>query len=64
METEGQNRTLGYGKWVKIQPLTLENITKLTTFEAILHAEIDQIWPLATEPQPKLDHWLQKSSQK
>ena len=31
---EGQNRTLDYGKWVKIIPLTL--------FEAILH-EIGQI---------------------
>ena len=43
-ETEGQNRMLGYGKWVKIKPLTLGNVTKLTTFEAILHA-IGQIWP-------------------
>ena len=34
-ETEGQNRDLGYGKWVKIKPLTIENVTKLTTFEAI-----------------------------
>ena len=43
-ETEGQNHTLGYEKWVKIKPLTIGNITKLTTFEAILH-EIGQIWP-------------------
>ena len=35
---------LDYGKWVKIKPLTLGNVTKLTTFEAILHA-IGQIWP-------------------
>ena len=41
---KGQNRTLDYGKWVKIKPLTMGNVTKLTTFEAILH-EIDQIWP-------------------
>ena len=78
-----KNRMLGYGKWVKIKPLTLGNVT-LTTFEAILHA-IGQIWPkschslrknggirskfaenisLATEDQPKLEHWLRKSSQK
>ena len=75
---------LGYGKWVKIKPFTLGNVTKLNTFEAILHA-IGQIWPkschslrknvgirskfadntsLATEYQPKLEHWLRKSSQK
>ena len=84
METESQNHTLGNGKWVKIKPLTIGNVTKLTTFEAILHA-IGQIWPkschslrknggirskfaenisLATEARPKLDPWLQKSSQK
>ena len=78
-----KNRMLGYGKWVKIKPLTLGNVT-LTTFEAILHA-IGQIWPkschslrknggirskfaenisLAMEDQPKLEHWLRKSSQK
>ena len=28
----GQNRTLGYGKRIKIKPLTIENVTKLTTF--------------------------------
>ena len=44
METEGQNHTFGYGKWVKIKPLTTGNVTKLTTCEAILH-EIGQIWP-------------------
>ena len=43
-KTEGQNRTLGYGKCVKIKPLTIGNVTKLTSFEAILH-EIGQIWP-------------------
>ena len=43
-ETEGQNRTLGYGKWVKIKPFTIGNVTKLTTFEAILH-KIGKIWP-------------------
>ena len=83
METESQNHTLGNGKWVKIKPLTIGNVTKLTTFEAILHA-IGQIWPkschslrknggirskfaenisLATGARPKLDPWLQKSSQ-
>ena len=89
-ETKSQNRTLGYRKWVKIKPLTIGNVTKLATFEAILH-EIGQIWPkychlkkkkkknggirskwpkfpenipLAMEPQPKLDPWLWKSSQK
>ena len=86
METEGQNHTLGYGKWVKIKPMTTGNITKLTTFEAILH-DIGQMWPkfchllrknagirskwlkfpenipLATEPRPKLDPWIRKSSQ-
>ena len=44
MGTEGQNYTLGYGKWVKIKPLTIGKIAKLTTLEAILH-EIGQIWP-------------------
>ena len=44
METESQNHTLGNGKWVKIKPLTIGNVTKLTTFEAILDA-IGQIWP-------------------
>ena len=43
-ETEGQNHTLAYGKWVKIKPLTIGNIIKLTTFEAVLQ-EIGQIWP-------------------
>ena len=43
-ETEVQNHTLGFGKWVKIKPMTIGNITKITTFEAILH-EIGQIWP-------------------
>ena len=43
-ETEGQNGTLGYGKCVKIKPLTIGNVTRLTTFEAILH-EIGQICP-------------------
>ena len=48
------NHTLGYGdqgtksylwlrKWVKMKPLIIGNITKLTNFEAILH-EICQIW--------------------
>ena len=37
METEGQNRTLGYGKWVKIKHSMVGNVTKLTTFEAVLH---------------------------
>ena len=83
-ETEGQNRMIGYGKWAKIKPLTLGNVTKLTTFEVILHA-IGHIGPkschslrknggirskftenisLATEDQPKLEHWLRKSCQK
>ena len=53
MGTDGQNRTLGYGKWVKIKPLTIGNITKSTTFEAVLH-EIGQIWP-------KLCHLLKKN---
>ena len=53
METEGQNHILGYGKCVKIKPLTIGNITKLTTFEAILH-EIGQIWP-------KFCHLLKKN---
>ena len=43
-ETEGQNRTLGYGKWVKIKPLTMENVTKLTTFLSDLY-EFGQIGP-------------------
>ena len=42
-ETEGENRTVGYGKYVKIKPLTIGNVTKLTTFEAIVH-EIGQVW--------------------
>ena len=50
METEGQNRTLGYGKWVKIKTLTIGNVTKLTTFEAILHdSQIAQILSFALE---------------
>ena len=53
METESQNHTLGNGKWVKIKPLTIGNVTKLTTFEAIVHA-IGQIWP-------KSCHWLRKN---
>ena len=36
-ETEGQKRTLAYGKWLKMKPLTIVNVTKSTTFEAILH---------------------------
>ena len=35
METELQNRNLGYGKRVKIGPLTIGNVAKLTTFKAI-----------------------------
>ena len=53
-ETEGQNHTLGYGKWVKIKPLTIGNLTKLTTFEAIL-SEIGQIWA-------KFCHLLRKNA--
>ena len=34
-ETESQIHTLGYRKWVKINPLTTRNVTKLTTFEAV-----------------------------
>ena len=39
-----ETSTRGYGKWVKIKPLTIGNITKLTTLEANL-LEIGQIWP-------------------
>ena len=53
-ETEGQNRTFGYGKWVHTKPLTIGNVTKLTNFEAILH-KIYQIWP-------KSCHLLRKKS--
>ena len=42
-DTGDEKHNLGYGKWVKLKPLTIGNITKLTTFEAILH-EIGQIW--------------------
>ena len=52
-ETVGQKRMFGYGKWVKIKLLTLGNVTKLTTFEAILLA-ISQIWP-------KICHSLRKN---